>query len=415
MEQKVADALSGIQKFTSQPVQPARVAGVGVASAHGQHDMPHSGGIDVVEIADHTLNLNATLHEKIMDICQSGRVMTDIHVKPGRPIMLKTPAGYTPWDATAVERQEVEDLLAMASIGGPEWKKRMADNGGKIERAINLDFTGHRLRVAAYEEGGEEKNPNIVFRVLSQNPMKFEDTGSPPRLLEMVESGRGLMLITGPTGSGKTTTMASLLNHINMHYSQHILTIEDPIEYVFPSGKALISQREVGTNVPSFADGLRGAMRQRPNILAIGEVMDRETVDTMLLAAESGHFVIATTHTSSVEDTINRLLSFYDTNERAARQVTLASTLVGIVGQALVPSMKMDRYYLATEVMVNTSAVANLIRKGELHAIRNLIRQGARDGMQDMNAELMRMVNGKYIHYKAAQYASNDPENLRNG
>ncbi len=386
-----------------------------VAPLPADPNVPHAGGIDVVEIADMTLLGDQSLQDKVMEICQSGRVMTDIHVKPGSPLMLKTPAGYLPYDNTPVSREQVEELLSMNTIGGQDWQTKMREGGGKIERAINLNYTGHRLRVAAFEEGGEERNPNIVFRVLTQNPMPYETTGAPRRLLEMVESGRGLMLITGPTGSGKTTTMASLLDHINMNYSQHILTIEDPIEYVFPEGKSLVSQREVGTNVPSFADGLRGAMRQRPNILAIGEVMDRQTVDTMLLAAESGHFVIATTHTSSVEDTINRLLSFYDTNERLARQVTLASTLVGIVGQALVPSLKKERYYLATEVMVNTSAVANMIRKGEFHGIRNLIRQGARDGMQDMNAELMRMVSRNDIHYDAARYASSDPDNLRNG
>ena len=312
-----------------------------------------------------------------------------------------------------VGRHDIEELLSMPTIGGKEWQGVMEANGGKIERAINLPHTQYRLRVSAYEEGGDEHNPNIVFRVLKQSPMNFEDTGAPRRLLEMVESGRGLMLITGPTGSGKTTTMASLLNHINMNFASHILTIEDPIEYMFPAGKSIVSQREVGTNVPTFADGLRGAMRQRPNILAIGEVMDRATVDTMLLAAESGHFVIATTHTSSVEDTINRMLSFYDSNERQARQTTLASTLVGVVGQALVPSMKKDRYFLATEVLVNTSGVANMIRKGEVQGIRNLIRQGARDGMQDMNAELTRMVNRNDIHFNDARYASNDPDNLR--
>ncbi len=379
----------------------------------GVHAMPDAGGIVVDEIHEHMLAAGVSIQEKILSICQSGRPVTDIHLKPGRPIMLKTPAGYVPHDNENVGRHDIEELLSMPTIGGKEWQGVMEANGGKIERAINLPHTQYRLRVSAYEEGGDEHNPNIVFRVLKQSPMNFEDTGAPRRLLEMVESGRGLMLITGPTGSGKTTTMASLLNHINMNFASHILTIEDPIEYMFPAGKSIVSQREVGTNVPTFADGLRGAMRQRPNILAIGEVMDRATVDTMLLAAESGHFVIATTHTSSVEDTINRMLSFYDSNERQARQTTLASTLVGVVGQALVPSMKKDRYFLATEVLVNTSGVANMIRKGEVQGIRNLIRQGARDGMQDMNAELTRMVNRNDIHFNDARYASNDPDNLR--
>lgn len=383
------------------------------AAVAGHESVLMGGGIVVEEIHEHEMAGKASVQDKIMAICQSGATVTDIHVKPGRPVMMKTPAGYIPHDDVPVEAHEVEELLRLPTIGGPDWKNVMKANGGKIERAINLTHTKFRLRVSAYESGGDDRSPNIVFRVLHQLPMQFEDTGSPRRLLEMVESGRGLMLITGPTGSGKTTTMASLLNHINMNFASHILTIEDPIEYVFPEGKSIVSQREVGTNVPTFADGLRGAMRQRPNILAIGEVMDRATVDTMLLAAESGHFVIATTHTSSVEDTINRLLSFYDSNERQARQTSLASTLVGIVGQALVPSIKQDRYYLATEVLVNTSGVANLIRKGEVQGIRNLIRQGARDGMQDMNAELNRMVSRNDIHYNAARYASNDPENLR--
>lgn len=377
---------------------------VGVLESHG---------IVVDEIHDHEFGGEASLQDKIMAVCQGGKAVTDIHIKPGLPVMMKTPAGYLPYDDIAVMRDEIEDLLGMKGIGGPSWQAMMQANGGKIERAINLNHTQYRLRVSAYEEGGEERNPNVVFRVLSQMPMPFEDTGAPRRLLEMVESGRGLMLITGSTGSGKTTTMAALLNHMNLNSASHILTIEDPIEYVFPHGKSLVSQREVGVNVPTFADGLRGAMRQRPNILALGEVMDRATVDTMLLAAESGHFVIATTHTSSVEDTINRLLSFYDSNERQSRQHTLASTLVGIVGQALVPSMKKDRYFLATEVMVNTLGVANMIRKGEVQGIRNLIRQGARDGMQDLNAELMRMVNRNDIHFNAARYASNDPDGLK--
>lgn len=375
---------------------------------------PSAHGIVVDEIHDqHIGGGESTLQDKVMAICQEGTPVTDIHIKPGLPVMMKTPAGYLPYDDIAVRRDEIEDLLGMKGIGGPDWKAAMTANGGKIERAINLNHTRYRLRVSAYEEGGEERNPNVVFRVLSQTPMAFEDTGAPRRLLEMVESGRGLMLITGPTGSGKTTTMAALLNHMNMNSASHILTIEDPIEYVFPRGKSLVSQREVGINVPTFSEGLRGAMRQRPNILALGEVMDRATVDTMLLAAESGHFVIATTHTSSVEDTINRLLSFYDSDERQSRQQTLASTLVGIVGQALVPSMKKDRYFLATEVMVNTPGVANMIRRGEIQGIRNLIRQGARDGMQDLNNELMRMVNRNDIHFNAARYASNDPDGLR--
>lgn len=299
------------------------------------------------ELADELLNfVDRGMVAQLMELVHSERVFTDLLIEEGERVMAKGPLGWEPVDSVKpTGREAMADILAKLD---PDWENTIQN------RAINrpVDLEEWRLRVNAYLAHGGKKLM-MAIRKIPVRPIALKDTGLPASSRLMLESPRGLILISGATGSGKSTTLAALLDAINEARSAHIVTIEDPIEYRFERKKAIFSQREVGVDVANFFEGVRDAMRQSPNVIAIGEIRDRDTADTALLAAESGHLVLGTLHANSAGGAVQKLLGYFGSGEREARLASLAATLVGVVSQVLLPAADAKGYALAAELLFN--------------------------------------------------------------
>ena len=234
-----------------------------------------------------------------------------------------------------------------------------------------------------------------------------------PQIVEKFAShSQGFLLIVGPTGHGKTTTMAALIDYINHHFAKHIVTIEDPIEYVFDQDKSLIEQREVGNDTKSFARALRGALRQDPDVIMVGEMRDLETISTALTAAETGHLVIATLHTNNAAQTIDRVIDSFPAEAKNQVRAQLAATLLGVVSQRLIPRVNGGRIP-AVEVMLVNSAVRNLIRDGKIYQIDLVIETSSDEGMISLNRSLADLVHKGAISLENAEIYSLNPSDLR--
>lgn len=266
-----------------------------------------------------------------------------------------------------------------------------------LERG-ELDFTfqapHNRLRVNIYRQRGV---PAAALRLIPQKIPRFDQLGIPQAVRDLADLHQGLVLFTGPTGSGKSTTMASLINEINHTRACHILTLEDPIEYIHPHAKSVVNQREIGHDSYSFANALRAALRQDPDVILVGEMRDLETISTAVTAAETGHLVLATLHTSSAPATIDRIIDVFPAHQQQQIRVQLAETLRGVVAQRLLPKKGQSGRVMACEILVGTSAVKNLIREGKLHQIPTLMETGSKFGMQTFDQALTKLTDAGLI------------------
>jgi twitching motility protein PilT len=287
------------------------------------------------------------LTREILDLIDLKQTFTDIHIEQDRPIMIKAPRG---WLAAGEEPVLLDEMLPTLASIEPEWETLLPQ--GAIDRPFVL--TRCRLRCNVYRTYGARRLV-ISIRRLPLQPMPFEKLGLPAYVRSMLDSAKGLVLVTGPTGSGKTTTMASMLDYINRTRNAHIITLEQPIEYELESRTSIVSQREVPTDTPSFPSGLREALRQKPDVIMLGEIRDAETAETALQAGESGHLVLASLHTGSAVGTLTRLLSFFPAEHRDRYAATLANSLIGIVCQCLVPSADGEQLALASELLFNNN------------------------------------------------------------
>jgi twitching motility protein PilT len=252
---------------------------------------------------------------------------------------------------------------------------------------------------------------------LSSKIPNFDQLNLPDIVREMSERPRGLVLVTGPTGSGKTTTMAAMIDLINRTRPEHILTIEDPIEYVFPNIKSLIHQRQKGEDTKSFANALKAALREDPDVILVGEMRDLETISLAISAAETGHLVMGTLHTSSAASTVNRMLDVFPPEQQAQVQAQLSNSLIAVFSQTLVPKKnpKPGEFgrVMAQEIMVVTPAIANLIREGKAAQIYSAIQTGMKMGMQTMEQSLANYVKAGVISFEVATSKSSKPEELQ--
>ncbi|WP_434115434.1 type IV pilus twitching motility protein PilT [Paraburkholderia caffeinilytica] len=287
------------------------------------------------------------LTREILDLIDLRQTFTDIHIEQDRPIMIKAPRG---WLAVGEEPVLLEEMMPTLESIEPDWENFLQH--GAIDRPFVL--TRCRLRCNIYRTYGRRKLV-ISIRRLPLQPIPFDKLGLPAYVRTMIDSPKGLVLVTGPTGSGKTTTIASMLDHINRTRNSHIVTIEEPIEYELESHSSIISQREVPTDTPSFPAGLREALRQKPDVIMVGEIRDPETAETALQAGESGHLVLATMHTGSAVGTLTRLLSFFPADHRERYAASLANSLIGVVCQCLVPTEDGENFVLASELLFNNN------------------------------------------------------------
>lgn len=283
----------------------------------------------------------------------------------------------------------------------------------KVKAGEDLDFalitpTGTRLRANIYHQ---RNNIAATYRILSTQIPSFDELMVPEAIRKLVNEPRGLILITGPTGSGKTTTLASMIDYINQKMAKHVITIEDPIEYVYYHAKSMIHQREVGRDVPNFAKALRSSLREDPDIILVGEMRDYETISAAITAAETGHLVLSTLHTTSAPQTIERILDAYPPHGQSQARTQLANTLKGVITQNLLPRNDQEGMIMATEVMLNTPAVAAQIRENKIHQLGSTIQGGLVMGMHTMAWDLRRLVRERKITEEMAlRYVENVKE-----
>ncbi len=254
--------------------------------------------------------------------------------------------------------------------------------------------------------------PEVVMRVIPYNIPSLDDLGLPKVISDFKQLKNGIVLITGPIGSGKSTTLASLIEELNTQTSKHIITIEDPVEYVYTSKKSRITQRVVGADTETFASGLKAALRQDPDVILVGEIRDRETMDIALKAAETGHLVLATLHTNDAVQSINRMINMFDEANRDLVRKQISETLRATVAQQLVYSSKDQKRYPACEVMVVTSTIKDYIVKDELEEVYSLIDSNSTEGMVSMNKSLADLVEEEKLTQDEAMAASTDPDDL---
>jgi twitching motility protein PilT len=246
-----------------------------------------------------------------------------------------------------------------------------------------------RFRVNLFRQRGAV---GIVCRIINNKIPSFESLNLPPIINEFAKKTQGLLLVTGPTGSGKSTTLASIIDYINETTSKHILTLEDPIEYLHYHKSSIVNQREIGKDSPSFSSGLRAALRQDPDVILVGEMRDLDTIQTAITAAETGHLVLATLHTTGAAQTVDRIIDVFPAENQQQIRTQLASTLVGIISQRLLPIKDNSGRRAALEILVSNHAIANLIRSGKIHQIQSVLETSRAGGMQTMNWAVSQLV-----------------------
>jgi len=273
-----------------------------------------------------------------------------------------------------------------------------------VNKHIDTDFSfqtrsGYRHRVNVYFQKGK---PAIAIRLLRNDIPTLTDLGLPDILADFAMRPRGLVLVTGPTGSGKSTTLAGMIDFVNLNKSAHIITVEDPIEYVHEHKRCMVNQREIGDDVPSFALALRAALREDPDVILVGEMRDFETTQAAVTAAETGHLVMSTLHTTSAADTINRIIDVYPEHQQQQIRTQLANNLVGVISQTLIPKKDGSGRIAVQEILNVTDAVAAMIRDNKIHLIQSTIQTGKADGMMSLDMELARYTKTGVIAEKDA-------------
>lgn len=259
-----------------------------------------------------------------------------------------------------------------------------------------------RFRVNVYRQRG---NAAMTIRLIPAKIPPLEKLGLPPSALEFVKKPQGLLLVTGPTGSGKSTTLAALIDYINSTRSEHIITLEDPIEFVHANKRCIVNQREVGVDTASFGVGLRAALRQDPDVILVGEMRDLETIQTAITAAETGHLVFGTLHTADAPQTIDRIIDVFPPEAQQQIRVQLAAVLIGVIAQRLLPRADGSGRVSAMEILVSNPAIANLIRSEKVHQIRSVMQTGRAQGMQTMETALRDLVQQRVITMDTAKEA----------
>lgn len=329
------------------------------------------------------------------------RDASDLHIQVGLPPMLRVDGALAPIkDQAALTAEGIDDVL-FGLLDDEQKEIYLKDK--EIDFSFAYGDLG-RFRVNAFHEKG---NPAVAFRLIPNQIRTVEDLGLPPIMNKMTEYPRGLVLVTGPTGSGKSTTLAAMLDKVNRDRAMHIITIEDPIEYQHHHKKSIVVQREVHFDTRSFSSALRSSLREDPDVVLIGEMRDLETISTAITVAETGHLVFATLHTNSAAQSIDRMVDVFPPHQQQQIRIQLASVLQGIVAQRLIPMIGGGRMAVA-EILVVTPAVRNIIREGKSHQLDAVIQTGAEYGMQSMDATLAKHIHeGKISYDEAKNYAVN--------
>lgn len=320
---------------------------------------------------------------------------SDLHLTLGSQPVMRIAGSLLRIGDIALSCEDTSNLISQLLTDN---QLQQLNSWGELDFAYSSSDEG-RFRVNAYKQNDSYA---LAIRIISKNIYTIEDLGLPPILKELSMKQRGLILVTGPTGSGKSTTLAAMIDYINKNRQSHILTLEDPIEYQHKHAKSIVNQREIGRDSNSFGNALRAALRQDPDVILVGEMRDLETISTALTAAETGHLVLSTLHTIGAAKTIDRITDVFPPHQQQQIRVQLATVLEAIISQQLLPTIEGNKRVAAEEIMIANPAVKNLIREGKAFQIQNLIQTGSKLGMKSMDYSLSQLYNQMQISKETA-------------
>lgn len=320
---------------------------------------------------------------------------SDIHLSVGVPPVMRINGDLKRY---GTDKLLPADTEAMAKAIIPEDMWELFKEKGELDFSYGVPGSS-RFRVNAYHQ---RKSVSIALRTVASRTPTLEELDLPEVISKLVQKPQGLILVTGPTGSGKSTTLASMIDYMNRHMRKHIITLEDPIEYLHRHGNSIIDQREVGFDTKSYASGLKGALRQDPDVILVGEMRDLETIGIAITAAETGHLVLGTLHTSSAPTTINRIIDVFPPSQQPQIRVQLASVLVGVISQRLFPTADKKGRRAATEILVNNPAIGNLIRSEKIHQIQSTMQTSRAQGMHTLEMSIRELIERGVIQQEAA-------------
>ncbi|NMM37583.1 MAG: type IV pilus twitching motility protein PilT [Glaciimonas sp.] len=330
---------------------------------------------------------------------------SDLHLSAGMPPMIRVHGDVRRINLPAMDHAEVHGMLY--DIMNDSQRKNYEDH---LECDFSFEIPGlARFRVNVFNQG---RGAAAVLRTIPAKVLSLEQLNAPKIFIDLAMKPRGLVLVTGPTGSGKSTTLAAMINHVNENEYAHILTVEDPIEFVHESKKCLINQREVNTHTHSFSNALRSALREDPDVILVGELRDLETIRLALTAAETGHMVFGTLHTSSAAKTIDRIVDVFPAEEKEMVRSMLSESLQAVISQTLLKTKDGTGRVAAHEIMLGTPAIRNLIREGKVAQMYSAIQTGSNIGMQTLDHNLTELVRRNAISIGTARAAAKTPENF---
>lgn len=334
------------------------------------------------------------------------RKASDLHITVGQPPVLRVDGRLVRIETKVLEP---EDTMALMKSVSPERCQQELQEVGGADFGFAFGDMG-RFRVSIFKERGHVA---MALRLIPMKLMDFHQLGTPPVLADLCKRPRGLVLVTGPTGSGKTTTLAAMIDYLNQNFDHHIITVEDPIEFYHPHKKSTIAQRELGVDVPSFAEAIRRALRQDPDVILVGEMRDLETIEAAITAAETGHIVFGTLHTTGAQGTVNRIIDVFPTSQQEQIRTQLSVAIIGVLSQTLLGRIGGGRV-AAYEMLVVTPAIANLIRENKTFRITSSIQTGQRLGMQLLDDDMFRLWREGVVEKRQILAKANSPDELAN-
>ncbi len=344
------------------------------------------------------------LADYLLDTVRMGA--SDLHVTAGLPPMVRVTGSVQPLDYPSLTPNATRELIY--DILSNEQRQRL-ESEWELDFSYSLPLSA-RFRVNVYFQKGAL---GAAFRTVPSEIKSLGELGLPKAVEDLTEKPRGLVLVTGPTGSGKSTTLAAMIDRINETRDEHIMSVEDPIEFLHAHKKCIVNQREVNQDTKSFAQALKHVLRQDPDIILVGEMRDLETISLAVTAAETGHLVFGTLHTQDAPQTVDRIIDVFPPHQQHQIRAQLANALQGIITQTLVPRRDESGRAVACEVLVPTPGVRNLIREGKNHQIYSAMQTGGKFGMQTMDAALVDLVRRRLISQEEAEKRSSNPEELR--
>ncbi len=332
---------------------------------------------------------------------------SDLHLSAGMPPLIRVHGEVKKINMPSLSRDEVTHMITDIMN---ESQKKFFDEHYECDFSFEVKDVA-RFRVNAFQQN---RGPGAVLRTIPSNVLTLEQLNAPKLFADLMSKPKGLILVTGPTGSGKSTTLAAMINHYNENYNGHILTVEDPIEFVHESKKSLVNQREIGAMTHSFSNALKSALREDPDMILVGEMRDLETIRLALTAAETGHLVLGTLHSSSAAKTINRIIDVFPESEKDMVRTMLSESIEAIISQSLLKTKDGNGRVAAHEIMVGTSAIRNLIRENKISQMYSSIQTGSQQGMQTLDQCLVNLVKAGKINSSEARPYMIAPTSLPN-